>query len=140
LSFLLDTNVVSEVTKSRPNPHALAWFRSVPSSDLFLSVITLGEIRKGIELKRRTDARAAMRFEEWLETLSLRYAARILDFDEAAADAWGRIVAAHPSVPVEDGQLAATALRHGLALATRNTRHVAPTGVPHLDPFEPARR
>ena len=140
MRFLLDTNIISELTKTRPNPNVGAWFRAVPSSDLFLSVITLGEIRKGIELKRRTDARSAARFEAWLETLSLHYAARVLDFDEAAADGWGRIMAMHPAVPVEDGQLAATALHHGMTLVTRNVRHIAPTGVAHYDPFGAPRR
>jgi toxin FitB len=135
LTFLLDTNVISELTKAAPHRKVAAWFRSVSSADLYLSVITLGEIRKGIELKRNRDAAAALRFEKWLQTISLSYAARMLDFDEETSDRWGRIMAAHPSVPVEDGQLAATALRHGLTLVTRNVRDVAPTGVPHLNPF-----
>ena len=137
MSFLLDTNVISEITRPRPNPAVSAWFQATPSSDLFLSVITLGEIRKGIELKRQAAPAAAARFEDWLEALVLRYRSRILDFDDEAADHWGRLMAIHPALPVEDGQLAATALRHGLVLATRNSRHVAPTGVPCLDPFRP---
>jgi predicted nucleic acid-binding protein len=135
MSFLLDTNVVSELTRKRPSPKVLDWFRSVPPTDLFLSVVTLGEIRKGIELKRAVNPAEAAPFEAWLQTLVLRYRSRILAFDEEAADRWGRIMASHPAVPVEDGQLAATAIRHGLTLVTRNVRHVAPTGVAHLDPF-----
>ena len=135
MSFLLDTNVISELTRKRPNSHVQYWFKSVPSTDLFLSVITLGEIRKGIELRRAKDKPGAAHFETWLQTLALRYRARIVSFDEEAADQWGRIMAAHPTLPVEDGQLAATALRHGLTLVTRNFRHVARTGAPCLDPF-----
>jgi predicted nucleic acid-binding protein len=135
VSYLLDTNIVSELTKRRPSQAVAAWFRSVPATDLFLSVITLAEIRKGIELRRAVDAASASRFEQWLQTLRLRYRSRILAFDEEAADLWGRIMAAQRSVPVEDGQLAATALRHKLTLVTRNLRHVAPTGVACLDPF-----
>ncbi len=135
MSFLLDTSVVSELTRKRPSPKVLDWFRSVPPTDLFLSVVTLGEIRKGIELKRAVNPAEAAPFEAWLQTLVLRYRSRILAFDEEAADRWGRIMASHPAVPVEDGQLAATAIRHGLTLVTRNVRHVAPTGVAHLDPF-----
>lgn len=135
MNFLLDTNVVSELTKARPNPKVIAWLGSVPSTDLFLSVITLGEIRKGIEKKRITSPQDAARLEAWFTTLVLRYRARILPFDEQSADQWGRVMALHPTVPVEDGQLVATALQHRLTFATRNVRHVAQTGVDFLDPF-----
>jgi len=135
VSFLLDTNIISELTRKRPNPKVIAWLQSIPATDLFLSVITLGEIRKGIELKRLVSPQDGARLEAWLQTVALRYRSRILNFDEEAADRWGRIMAAHPTVPVEDGQLAATALRHGLTLVTRNLRHVAQTGVAHFDPF-----
>jgi len=136
VSFLLDTNVVSELFRERANPNVMAWFGSVPSTDLFLSVITLGEIRKGIELKRSSSAAQADLLEAWLHALALRYRSRTFAFDEEAADVWGRIMAAHPNLPVEDGQLAAIALRHDLTLVTRNVRHVARTGVVHLDPFQ----
>jgi predicted nucleic acid-binding protein len=135
VSFLLDTNVISEASKKRPNPKVMGWLQSVPSTDLFLSVIALGEIRKGIELKRSASPEDASRLEAWLEVLTLRYRSRILVFDEPVADRWGRLMAVHPRLPVEDGQLAATALHHDLTLVTRNLRDVAPTGVPHLDPF-----
>ena len=135
MSFLLDTNVVSEASRKKPNAKVMAWLQAVASTDLFLSVITLGEIRKGIELRRVVNPDDAARLEVWLQRLSLGYRSRILALDEEAADRWGRIMSSHPTVPVEDGQLAATALRHGLTLVTRNTRDVAPTGVPHLNPF-----
>jgi predicted nucleic acid-binding protein len=135
VNFLPATNVVSELTKQRPNLNVVRWFRSVPPTDLFLSVITLAEIRKGIELKRVTNAQDAARFETWLQTLILHYRSRILALDEEAADRWGKIMAAHPRVPVEDGQIAAIALRHAMTLVTRNLRHVAPMGVVCLDPF-----
>lgn len=135
MRFLLDTNVISELTRKHPNRSVSRWFASVPSTDLFLSVITLGEIRKGIELKRARSPEAVAPFEAWLRALTLQYGSRILPFDDAAADRWGRIMAAHPQVPVEDGQLAATALRHGTTLVTRNERHAVPTGVRLLNPF-----
>jgi toxin FitB len=135
LSFLLDTNVVSELTKARPNPQVIAWLRSVPSADLFLSVITLGEIRKGIEKKRITSPQDSARIEAWFTTLVLRYRSRVLSFDAQTADQWGRLMALHPTVPVEDGQLVATALQHRLTFATRNVRHIAPTRVAFVDPF-----
>jgi hypothetical protein len=135
VSFLLDTNVVSELTKVRPSPKVVAWLGSIPSTDLFLSVITLGEIRKGIEKKRMTSAQDAARLETWFATLVLRYRSRILPFDEQSADQWGRVMALHPAVPVEDSQLVATALQHDLTLATRTVRHVAQTGIAFVDPF-----
>jgi toxin FitB len=98
-------------------------------------VITLGEIRKGIELKRTDSEPDAARIETWLEALVLSYCRRILVFDEPIPDRWGRIMAVHPAVPPEDGQLAATALHHRLTLVTRNVRDIAPTGVPHFNPF-----
>jgi toxin FitB len=135
LSFLLDTNVVSELAKARPNAKVIAWLGSVPSTDLFLSVITLGEIRKGIEKKRMTSPQDATRLEAWLTTLVLRYRSRVLPFDEETADRWGRIMALHPTVPVEDSQLVATALQRHLTFVTRNVRHIVKTGVGFVDPF-----
>jgi hypothetical protein len=135
LSFLLDTNVVSELAKATPNAKVIAWLGSVPSTDLFLSVITLGEIRKGIEKKRMTSPQDAARLEAWLTTLVLRYRTRVLLFDEETADRWGRIMALHPTVPVEDSQLVATALQYHLTFATRNVRHIVKTGVAFVDPF-----
>jgi len=135
LSFLLDTNVVSELAKTRPNVKVIAWLRSVSSTDLFLSVITLGEIRKGVEKKRAKSAEDAVRLEAWLTTLVLHYRSRILPFDQNSADQWGRVMALNPTVPVEDSQLVATALQHQLTFATRNVRHIAKTGVACVDPF-----
>jgi toxin FitB len=135
LSFLLDTNVISELTKVRPNPKVTTWLGSVPSTDLFLSVVTLGEIRKGIERKRMTSPPDAARLDAWFTTLVLRYRSRILPFDEQSADQWGRLMALHPTVPVEDSQLVATALQHNLTFATRNVLHIAQTGVAFVDPF-----
>lgn len=135
MTFLLDTSVISEVFKKRPNSKVVGWLQSVPPVDLYLSVITLGEIRKGIELKRMKSEQDAARIEAWLDALALNYRARILVFDGPVADRWDRIMAAHPAVPPEDGQLAATALHHGLTLATRNIRDIAATGVSHVNPF-----
>jgi toxin FitB len=135
VNYLLDTNVVSELTKPRPNPNVEAWFRTTPATDLHLSVITLGEIRKGIELRRGVGPRDAERFESWLDALLLQYRTRIVAFDEAAADRWGRLMAADRNLPVEDGQIAAMALVRDMTLVTRNARHLATTGVPLLNHF-----
>ena len=103
MSFLLDTNVVSEFAKTRPNSKVIAWLGSVPSTDLFLSVITLGEIRKGIEKKRVANPQDAARLEAWLTTLLLHYRSRVLPFDQDSADQWGRDMRGPPSDQRERG-------------------------------------
>jgi predicted nucleic acid-binding protein len=90
---------------------------------------------EGIEKKRMTSPPNAARLDVWLTTLVLRYRSRILPFGEQSADQWGRVMALHPTVPVEDSQLVATALQHNLTFATRNVRHIAQTGVAFVDPF-----
>lgn len=135
MSFLLDTNVISELTKRQPNPKVAKWFEATPPAQLYLSVVTLGEIRKGVELKRHASASAAKRFEDWLVRLAAQYQPRILDFDEATADEWGRLMALNRDLPAEDGQLAATAMRHNLTLVTRNVRHLPQGRVAFFNPF-----
>jgi predicted nucleic acid-binding protein len=136
--FLLDTNVISELIKARPEPKVVAWLDSIDESLVHLSVLTLGEIRKGIAALPRLSRRAAL--ELWLETsLRRRFAGRILPVDEAVADRWGRIAGAASlkgkSLPVIDGLLAATALHHDLVLATRDSDHVAATGASVFNPW-----
>jgi len=139
MSFLLDTNVVSEVRKRAPDPNVAAWFGSVPASDLFLSVLVVGEIRQGIERLVRRDPEQAATFERWLDRLIHVYGDRIVPVTTDVAEAWGRLNVPDP-VPVVDGLLAATALAHGWTLVTRNTADVLSTGVRVLDPFTtPAR-
>jgi predicted nucleic acid-binding protein len=140
VSFLLDTNVVSELRKgARADAGVAAWFAAAASDELYLSVLVIGEIRRGIERVRRRDAAAAASLERWLTRLGSDHEDRILPVDRAVAEAWGRLDAAG-SLPTVDGLLAATAEVHGLTLVTRNTRDFARTGVPCLDPFAAARR
>lgn len=113
----------------------MAWLRATPSNDLFLSVITLGEIRKGIELSRTGAPHVTSRVEQWLTLVNLEYRTRVLELDEDAADIWGRIMAAHPRVPIEDGQIAAIAIRHDMTVVTRNVRDIAKTGARYLNPY-----
>lgn len=139
MSYLLDTNVLSEVRKPHADSNVRRWFERVRSDELFLSVLVLGEVRQGVErLKRRDGAQAAV-FERWLEGLQRYYRERILPVDEAVVDVWGRVNALGP-LPVIDGLLASTALVHKLTLVTRNTRDVQRSGVVILNPFEPTER
>ncbi|HYS34125.1 MAG TPA: type II toxin-antitoxin system VapC family toxin [Pseudonocardiaceae bacterium] len=134
MSFLLDTNVVSEIRKKVPNAGVSAWFASVPATDLFLSVLVVGEIRQGIERLARRDSVQAKIFEQWLGQLVDIYGDRIVPITADVAEVWGRLNVPDP-VPVVDGLLAATALVHGWTLVTRNVSDVASTGVRLLDPF-----
>jgi predicted nucleic acid-binding protein len=136
--YLLDTNVVSELRKGRrTNPHVLAWFQSLDTDDLFLSVLALGEIRSGIERIRSSDPAQARALDDWLKGLEETYADRVLPVTPAIADQWGRLSAITP-MSVVDCLMAATALENNLTLATRNVQDVARTGVKVLNPFTPA--
>lgn len=134
MSYLLDTNVVSEARKPNGNPRVRAWLASVKGMDLYLSVLVEGEIRQGIERLRRRDPAQASAFDTWLTQLRHDYADRILPITSAVAEEWGRMNVPD-RVPVIDGLLAATAKVHGLTLVTRNTDDVARIGVPLLNPF-----
>lgn len=136
MSYLLDTNVVSEVRKPQANPHVRAWFASVPGESLYLSVLTVGEIRRGMEQLRRRDPAQAAVFEAWLASLRQHYADRLLPVTTEIAEEWGRLNVPDP-LPTVDGLLAATARVRGLVLVTRNTADLARTDVRVLDPFTP---
>lgn len=136
--FLLDTNVISELVRPRPEPKVTSWIDAIGEDALYLSVLTLGEIRKGIASLPAGPRSNVL--ESWLiSDLPIRFAARILAVDAAIADRWGRL-SAHPSsvrkpLPVVDGLLAATALHHNLVLVTRNTADIKTTGVSFFNPW-----
>jgi len=131
-----DTNVISELRKGpRANPRLLAWFREVPDEEIHLSVLVLGELRRGVEAIRTRDTRQAAALERWLERLAADHAERILPVDAAVAHEWGRLTARR-AASVIDTLMAATALVHGLVLVTRNVKHVDWTGVAYVNPFE----
>ena len=136
MSYLLDTNVVSELRKGdRCQASVSSWYASVMGSEKFLSVLSIGEIRQGIESIRRRDAGSARSLEVWLTKLLADYAPRILPVNESIAEQWGRLNVPDP-LPVIDGLLAATSMVHGLTLVTRNVDDVKRTGVRCLNPFE----
>jgi predicted nucleic acid-binding protein len=134
VSFLLDTNVVSEIRKKTPDPHVAAWFALAPADELFLSVLVVGEIRQGIERLAQRDPAQAEVFERWLSRLVDAYGDRIVPITVRVAEAWGRLNVPDP-VPVVVGLMAATALVHDWTLVTRKTGDVTSTGVRLLDPF-----
>ena len=135
MSFLLDTNLVSELRKGpRINPGVRAWFDAVDEADLFLSVLVIGELRQGVERIQRRDAPGARSLSLWLERLIEQHANRILAVDIAIAELWGRLNVPDP-LPTVDGLLAATALVNDLTLVTRNLADVTRTGARTLNPF-----
>lgn len=136
MSFLIDTNVISEVRKGeRCDPTVAAWWAGVVEDDLWLSALVLGEIRKGVELARRRDPGKADVLEAWLADVVAGFGDRVLPVDTAVAEEWGRMNAVRP-VPVIDALLAATAKANGLTLVTRNGADVASLDVDVLNPFE----
>ena len=119
----------------RGDERVRAWAKSVSGERHFVSVLSLGEIRKGIERLRRTTPEKCAVFEQWLERLAADYAGDILEVNDVVADRWGRLEASRTR-PVIDGLLAATALEFGLTIATRNTKDFAGTGVKLVNPFD----
>ena len=134
VAYLLDTNVSSETRKKKADPGVMAFLEAADSSSLYLSVLTLGELRKGVAGKRRTDPAAARSLAAWVEGLEIGYADRILGIETAVARLWGDWSADRPR-PVIDTLLAATAVVHGLTLVTRNTRHVKGLPVKVVNPW-----
>lgn len=136
MSFLLDTNVVSETRKSsRMNGGLRRWLSSVDAGELYISALVLGEIRLGMERLRRRDRRHAEELEVWISALRSNYAEKVLAVDAQAAEEWGRMNLPDP-ISTRDGLMAATALTRGMTFVTRNTTDVERTGVKLLNPFE----
>ncbi|MBI2961957.1 MAG: type II toxin-antitoxin system VapC family toxin [Betaproteobacteria bacterium] len=136
MKYLLDTNVIAEIRKgSRANASVRSWLNALDPEAILLSVVTIGEIRRGIESVRRRDAAAARSLERWLRRVLTDQGDRILAMDLPVAEEWGRLNVPDP-LPVIDGILAATARVHGLTLATRNVKDVARSGVDLVNPFE----
>jgi predicted nucleic acid-binding protein len=136
VTFLLDTNVVSEIRKGkRMQPRVASWLAALGDDEVFLSVLVVGELLQGIEQLRGRDTASATRLERWLRGLVDAYAGRILPVDLAVAQKWGELNV-RKTLPVIDGLLAATVLVHDMTLATRNTKDVARTGARLVNPFD----
>ena len=137
--FLLDTNIISELVKPQPEPNVTGWVENTDESLLYLSVLTLGEIRRGIAALPQS--RRRVNLEAWLDKdLRARFEGRILVIDQEVADRWGLLTAAARNsgivLPVIDGLLAATALEHNLTLVTRDTGQIPSMGVAVFNPWE----
>lgn len=137
VAYLLDTNVVSELRKTAPNPHVLAWHQNHRRAKAYISTLVVGEITHGIERLRPRDPVQADVLERWLVGLLPAYRDRILPVTVDVAEEWGRLNTLPQPLPVVDGLMAATAKVHGLTLVTRNTADVERAGVPVLNPFQP---
>ena len=139
--YLVDTNVLSELRRSRRDSNVIAWLAGIPVDGLHLSVITVGEITKGIaKVRRARSAKAAAdadALQSWLEGLLSDYSQRILPVTVPIATRWGRLCDAFPQFPT-DMLIAATALEHDLTVATRNVDHFRPARVRVVNPFDSA--
>jgi predicted nucleic acid-binding protein len=131
--YLLDTNIISETRKPRPDPAVLAWIQAVPESDLHLSAVTIGELQKGVELTRRQDPQKAGEIGEWVVRLSSIY--QILPADETVFKEWARMLKGRTELKWEDGLIAATARVHRLIVVTRNVKDFTPFDVEIFNPF-----
>jgi predicted nucleic acid-binding protein len=132
--YLLDTNALSEPVRRTPAPAVTAFMAAIRDDETFLSVMTIGELRKGAAMRRRTDGEHAARIDTWIDSLEGRYVGRILPVDLEIADVWGKLSAVRPR-PTIDTLLAATAIVHKLTLVTRNVADFADTGVALVNPW-----
>lgn len=137
--YLVDTNVLSELRRPRRDPNVVAWLVSAPDDGLYLSVITVGEVAKGIARVRRAGSAQAVAdadaLQSWLESVLVQFSERILPVTVSIATRWGRLCDAHPQLPT-DMLIAATALEHGLTVATRNVDHFGLARAPVVNPFD----
>jgi toxin FitB len=135
MTYLLDTNVISEVRKRNPAPSVTGWMSDTPASQLHVSVLTFGEIEQGIvRLRARGDLQQATSVERWLRGIEEAFADRALPVTRSVSVEWGRRPADYP-MPVVDSLIAATARAYGLTIATRNVKDFERAGVPVLNPF-----
>lgn len=133
--YLLDTNILSETRKKQADERVISFLSSAEPSTLYISVLTLGELRKGVALKKRSDKDAAKKIAAWVDGLEFSFSDRILGIDAVTASLWGELSAQRPR-PVIDTLLAATAVVHELTLVTRNTKDVQDIDLKLLNPWK----
>jgi toxin FitB len=135
MTYLLDTNILSELHKRAPNPAVRAWIEAVPDDQLYISVLNIGEIRRGVQVARQRGLASAERLNAWLERTIEQFTERIVPVLLPDALIWGQLTAGN-KIPVDDAMLAAQAYARDWTLVTRNIKDVARTGVRLLNPFE----
>jgi len=135
--YLLDTNVVSELRRTKPHGAVVAWLAAVPDEHLRVSAVTLAELQAGIEITREQDAAKADEIEAWLDRVAVSW--NVVAMDARAFRLCAQLMHRRPDRLIEDAMIAATALVHGLTVVTRNVRDFEPFAVPTLDPFAPRR-
>jgi toxin FitB len=135
VGYLLDTNVISESRKRSGSPQVKSWISEALGPTLYISVLTIGEIRCGIELRRVRDQRQALVLERWLARLYASFHDRIVPITSEIAEEWGRLNSLRP-LPLVDGLLAATAKINGWSVVTRNVKDYAGTGITVINPFD----
>jgi len=131
--YLLDTNVVSELRKSKPHGAVVAWLRDIDDKHLHLSAVTLGEIQAGIEITREHDAKKADEIEAWADQVADTW--NVLPMDSGAFRLWGKLMHGRSDALIEDAMIAATAELHGLTIVTRNVKDFKEFGLKPLNPF-----
>lgn len=134
--YLLDTNVISELRRTRPHGAVLAWLKQTPSSALHVSAVSVGEIQTGIEITRTRDAQKAEEIERWLEKMVQTF--RVVDVDAASFRIWARLMQEASDDHMLDAIIAATAIARGLTVVTRNVRDFAGFGIAMMNPFSTA--
>jgi toxin FitB len=135
--YLIDTNVLSEMRRPRPNPAVAHWIATTPDELLFVSVVTLGDLQAGVEMTREQDPAKASEIEGWIDALAATQ--NILPMTGTIFRKWAQLMHKRPAHLIEDAMIAATALVHGLTVATRNLRDFDRLGVATFNPFDPAR-
>ncbi len=131
--YLLDTNVVSELRRSKPHGAVVAWLKDTEADRLYLSAVTLGELQAGVEIAREQDAAKAQEIEAWIDQIAALW--NVLPMDAVAFRVWARLMHRSADQLIEDAMIAATAIVHGLVVVTRNVRDFEPFGVRTFNPF-----